>query len=334
MFVHHITCRRRAPARCGFSGRRANPVPAVEEPSVTATIAQRLRAWPYAAAVFLLVTGCTTVLTPIGPDGPFPDPPIDFSRALELAQLDADITENQYYSPDDLRARYTTDDVEVKVFSTVLPGDDGETRFVLLTDYAQLRQTLALGGTDTYRQWQVDAMMEPMYQADLGANVHTGWNMLSLAVLDYVLPELRTDYTLTVTGFSLGGALTAITSKYLMQAGYRVTEVVTFGQPRVTDTAGVDVFSDVPITRFVNDKDPFPHMKGDGSAAAHFGRMVLLYDGPDYAYVPAGDPNLEADAQPFDSFTAEDFEYHSETLYVDRLSAKVSGTPVQVVFQP
>jgi hypothetical protein len=294
----------------------------------------RLRRWfPMACGVaFLLAVGCSSILLPVGPDGPFPNPPIDFGRALELAQIDADITENQFFSADDLRTRYTTADVEAHVFSTVLPGDDGETRFMLLIDHAQHRQTLALGGTNTYHQWQIDALTALAFQADLNANVHTGWNTLTFALLNTVLPELRTDYTLTVTGFSLGGALTAISSKYLQLAGFPVTEVVTFGQPRVTDVNGVAVFDDLPITRFVNDGDPFPHVKESGSQAAHFGRMVLLYDGPDYAYVPADDPLLEAGARPFESFTSDDFANHSETLYVSRLAAKVAALPVQVVF--
>lgn len=295
----------------------------------------RLLACTLAGVVLISVTGCgATPLTPVGPEGPFPEPPIDFSRALELATMDAQITENQTYSADDLRAMYTTATVEADVFSTVLPGDDGETRFMVLTDHARQRQTLALGGTNTYRQWQVDALTIPTFSSVLNADVHMGWNTTSLAVLNIVLPKLRTDYSLTVTGFSLGGALTAITSKYLMLAGYPVTEVVTFGQPRVTDVDGAAVFSDVPITRFVNDGDPFPHIKASDSTAAHFGRMVLLYDGPDYAYVPAGDPDLETGAQPFESFTGDDFNYHYEGLYVERLTAKVSATPVQVVFQP
>jgi hypothetical protein len=297
----------------------------------------RHRQWfaPHVLAVILLgTTGCGPLLIPVGPDGPFPEPAIDFARALELATIAADVTQNWVYTVDDLRARYATADVDVDLFSAVLPGDDGESRFMLLTDHAQKRQTLVVGGTNTYRQWQVDALTAPAYQPVLGAKVHTGWNSLAVAVvLDNVLPKLRTNYTLTLTGFSLGAAVSAITSKYLMLAGYPVTEVVTFGQPRVTDADGVAVFADVPITRFVNDRDPFPHMKERGSPAAHFGRMVVLYDGPLYAYVPAGDPRLESDTHPFEAFTATDFEYHSENLYVTRLVAKQPGA-TQVVYQP
>lgn len=276
-------------------------------------------------ALLALVSGCGFVPILVGPDSPVPDPPIGFARALELARIATDVTQNTRLTSDDLRTLYTTADVEVYVFNTVLPGDDGETRFMLLTDHAQRRQTLALGGTNTYRQWQFDALTVPSYQEDLGAAVHAGWNLLAFVVIDNMLAELRTDYTLTVTGFSLGGALSAITAQYLQLAGYQVTEVVTFGQPRVTDAPGVAAFVDLPITRFVNDGDPFPHMRPSDGGAAHFGRMVLLYTGPFYAYVPAGDPRLEAGARPFDAFLEPEFEYHSENLYIERLTTMVAG---------
>jgi triacylglycerol lipase len=279
------------------------------------------------------LAGCVPPLVPVGPDGPFPDPPIDFARARELATAAAEVTENWVFTADDLRARYNTDTVDAAVFSTVFPGDDGESRFMLLTDHARERQTLVLGGTNTYRQWQIDALTARSYQADLDANVHTGWNTLGVGVLETALPHLRSDYELTVTGFSLGGAMTAIISEYLRQSGYPVTEVVTFGQPRVTDTDGIAAFADVPIIRFVNAGDPFPYMKESGSPAAHYGPMVVLYDGPNYAYVPAGDPLLEAGTAPFSAYRQNDFANHSEALYVERLAAKVT-TAVQVEYTP
>jgi hypothetical protein len=269
----------------------------------------------------------------VGPDEPAPDPPIDFSRALELAGIAADVTENWALSADDLRTRYTAPEVDADVFSTVLPGDDGETRFMFLTDHARRRQTLALGGTNTTRQWQFDALTTPSYQADLGAAVHTGWNTFAFGIINTVLPKLRSDYNLTVTGFSLGGALSAIIAEYLTLMGYSVTEVVTFGQPRVTDAAGVAVFSNLPITRFVNYEDPFPRMKEPDNAAAHFGRMVVLYDGAAYAYVPAGDPRLQEGARSFEEFRQSEFAFHSETLYVTRVAAKLEAA-TQVGYQP
>ena len=244
-----------------------------------------------------------------------------------------DLTENHTLSDEALRERYGVNGIQADVFSTTFPGDDGLSRFMLLTDPAQRRQTLVLAGTDTGYQWIFDALVDRVYQPDLQANIHQGWNTLVFVVYNYVLPSLRSDYSITVVGYSLGAALSAILSEYLLLDGYHVTEVVTFGQPRITDTAGARVFGNLPITRFVNYGDPFPYAKNKGSDGAHFGRMVVLYDGPSYAYIPAGDPMLEAGAKPLFSFPLLQFADHSTNLYRKRLSAKL-GSTVQVQYVP
>ncbi len=296
---------------------------------------QRLRRFAHGGLLALLVPvcGCFQIYIPAGPGEPMPAPPIDFDRAHELMALALDVTQNFALTSADLRQRYDRADRPASVYSVVFPGDDGESRFMLLTDPALRTQTLVLGGTNTYLQWQIDAQVAPAYQADLDANIHSGWNFLSLQVLNVVLPDLRSDYELTITGFSLGAAMATITSNYLTLAGYDVTEVVTFGQPRVTDTAGVTALRGIPITRFVNDEDPFPHVKGAGVDATHFGRMVLLFDGPYFAFVPDGDPLLQAESRPFGEFREDEFNYHSETLYLSRLNTlRSQGT--RVLYQP
>jgi hypothetical protein len=285
------------------------------------------------SVAFLGGAECTPVLIPVGPLAPVPDPPIDFAHVLDLVTKAADVTDNSTVSADELRARYGAGGVEALVFATVLPGDDGETRFMLLIDPARQRQTIVLGGTNTGLQWQIDAVTNLEYQADLGANVHAGWNLFTFGALNSMLPKLHTDYPITVTGFSLGAALSCIAAEYLLAAGYTVDEVVTFGQPRLTDEAGTHVFGQLPLTRFVNAGDPFPITRNPGGPGMQFGRMIVLYDGPDYAYVPADDPQLQLPTQPFDTFTDADFAFHAEGLYVARVAAKVA-TAVQVEYQP
>ena len=122
-------------------------------------------------------------------------------------------------------------------------------------------------------------------------------------------------------------------SEYLILAGYTVDEVITFGQPRITDFAGVPAFSNLPITRFVNDGDPFTELKPDASSLAHFGPMVVLYDGSFYSYVPANDPQQEARTQPFTEIADDELGFHAEDLYSQRLAAKLSA-PVRVIYIP
>lgn len=289
--------------------------------------------WIGAIPLLLLVIGCGPVLIPVGPSEPTPNPPIDFARALTLGNMAFDVTANKAVSDSTLRQRYGSGNIEVFLFSTILPGDDGVTRFMLLTDNAKRRHTLVLAGTNTSIQWAFDALTPLVFQTDLDAAVHVGWHTLAFGVYNNILPELRSDYPITVTGFSLGAAMSGIVSEYLMFAGYTVDEVVTFGQPRITNSAGISSFADLPITRFVNAGDPFPYVKANGSSAAHFGRMVVLYDGPFFAYVPANDPLQEAGTRPFAEFGENEFGFHAEDLYRQRLAAKLTA-PVQVVYAP
>lgn len=271
------------------------------------------------------------LLSAIGGCGPIPlrgndEPPpapIDFSRALTLGNIVFDVTNTAGISDGALQDRHGSRDVTAQVFSRVFPGDDGPTRFLLLTSAADKRQTLVLGGTNTQLQWAFDSARDLVYDEDLQARVHEGWRALALLVYSDVLPELEDDYDLTVSGFSLGAALSCIVSQYLLVAGYNVDEVVTFGQPRLTDAAGAAVFADLPLLRFANDGDPFPLVRQSGGEGRQFGPMVVLYDGTDFGYVSAGDSRLEFGAQPFEQFPSDQFSLHAEHLYRARLETKV-----------
>ena len=227
--------------------------------------AERTSRWSlsFAAIGVLILSGCVPPLVPAGPGDPQPPAPIDFARALQLGNMAFDVTANKTVSNATLRQRYGSATVDALVFSTVLPGDDGVSRFMILTDTKARRHTLVLAGTNTQIQWAVDSLTALIFQDDVNANVHVGWHTLAFGVFNNLLPDLRSDYPITVAGFSLGAALSCIVSEYLIFAGYTVDEVVTFGQPRITDSTGIPTFGTLPITRFVNDGDPFPYMNVD-----------------------------------------------------------------------
>jgi triacylglycerol lipase len=282
-----------------------------------------------APAAFL--SGCIPpAYVPAGPDTVQPPAPIDFDRAHLLARMAVDVTQNSRLTSENLRSIYNQPGQTAFVFATTFPGDNGESRFMLITRPDERRQILVFGGTNTLLQWAVDAQTDLIYQPDIDAGVHLGWNVSALQILNVVLPQLRADYELTITGFSLGGAVAPIAARYLMLAGYDVTEVVTFGAPRLTDRRGVESFASVPLLRFVNHGDPFPHMVVPPFEAEHFGPMVILFDNSNYAYVPAGDPLLQAEARRPEDFLPLEFQLHNEEVYLGRVaSLSLGGTLVE-----
>jgi hypothetical protein len=70
----------------------------------------------------------------------------------------------------------------------------------------------------------------------------------------------------------------------LRAEGFPVSRIVTFGQPKVTNEAGVDRYRDLPLLRIVNHDDPVPLLPWETLGAArdgffrHLGSELWLTD--------------------------------------------------------
>ena len=209
------------------------------------------------------------------------------------------------------------------IASTVLPDDEVPSRYMLIIDRVAGVQTLVLAGTNSSFQWQFNLDLAKLYEPSLSAAVHRGFLTATSVVFNDVLPRLEPAYPVDVVGYSLGGAIACILSEYLLLDGFELRRVVTFGQPRLTDTAGVSTFSQLPLLRFVNEGDPIPRLAvGD---SPHFGSVVVLFQGPYYGYVASADARLQ-EAVPTITFEDEflnDIQNHLSEAYRARLRTKL-----------
>lgn len=263
-------------------------------------------------------------------------PAIDWAKAHTLASALFDVSLTATISDEQLIAMYQTDTNEVSVTSTIFAGDKDPSRYMFIKDHAADTQTIYLSGTNSNTLWSFDLDLVMIDDPDIGCRVHRGFSNAALTVLDDVLPRLDVAYPVTVTGYSLGGAMATLLSKYLMINGYEVVDVVTFGQPKVTDAAGLAAFADLPILRFVNRNDPVPHLPPNdfipGEEFEHFGPEVILYDGPSYSYMVAGDRSFtrSTTGDLVTTLLQANFNEHG-TIYVARLTEKMQEA-VQVPY--
>jgi len=94
-----------------------------------------------------------------------------------------------------------------------------------------------------------------------------------------------------VTGHSLGGAVAALLAIYLIEDGYKVVRVVTFGQPKFTTAIGVEKLAFLPIIRVVDENDIVPMLPPTLFANkkygiyGHVGSEAVLLDGPNYSFL-------------------------------------------------
>ncbi len=255
-------------------------------------------------------------------------PTVDFAAAHTLAKTLFDVSMTEQIPDDQLKAQYKTDNNTVVVTSTTFAGDTSPSRYMFIKDDATATQTIYLSGTNSTTLWSFNLDLAMIDDPDIGARVHRGFSNAALTVLDDALPRLSPDYSTTVAGYSLGGAMAVLLAKYLIIDGYKIDRVVTFGQPKFTDAAGAAEFTDVPLLRFVNRKDPVPHLPPNGFTGTevldHFGPEVILYDGQYYAYLMPGDPSYirSTTGDLMTTLFQADFNEHG-TLYVDRLASKL-----------
>ena len=119
-------------------------------------------------------------------------------------------------------------------------------------------QTIAIRGTANLENVMLNLNVSLLTDAKLDIMLHQGFAYAAKAVYKDVKPYLVTGKPIQTTGHSLGGAIAVIVAMYLKMDDYPVTNVVTFGQPKVTNVSGAEKFAGLPLTRIVTLQDIVP----------------------------------------------------------------------------
>jgi triacylglycerol lipase len=138
---------------------------------------------------------------------------------------------------------------------------------------------LAFRGTDNIENWLTDGRAVQVTDPAYAGKVHRGFATALAemwADLKARLPPAGTGRPLWVTGHSLGAALATLASVRLLNEGYAVKGVYTFGCPRVGNLVFYDAYKPEQF-RFVNNNDLVPHVPLEtllvgvpGSGILHF----------------------------------------------------------------
>jgi len=131
-------------------------------------------------------------------------------------------------------------------------------RYFIATNPVTKSQIIAVRGTANVENAGVDIDYELTEDGLLGIGLHKGFAQSSLNIYKMVKKKLNKDYTIDVTGHSLGGAVAVILAMYLDSDGYKINQVITFGQPRITDRAGAKKFQHLNVIRVSNLDDVIP----------------------------------------------------------------------------
>ncbi len=276
------------------------------------------RAALLAALSILLLSGCVVPLK--APPIQTGDPNqlhIDFVRLAELAKAAG----NAYEPAAIIEAAYGQTNVIVRD----LPESDG--RYFIYFNHADRAQTIAIRGSVNMQNTWADIDSLKIFDPRLKIFLHTGFKRATDELYADTVRFLRKDYKTRITGHSLGGAMACILMMDLLHDGVPVDQVVTFGQPKVTNEKGGRDFAGAPYFRVINGQDLVPQAPPSNIAYdfsgtyEHFGpEITLLADGK-WTYSAS---HIQGDFITHDNWKQLDLENatdHQIKNYIDRITA-------------
>lgn len=285
--------------------------------------AQRLFMWLCLLSISVL-TGCAGGLSQ------------STKQALSIvAPHDVDFAELHYYA---VRSHSAYDPPETILetypdVTRVTTLRSVDVRYFIETDHSAQTQTVSVRGTAVKPNFWQDLEISLVSDTILGSVLHGGFQKDALAVWGDAKPHLRKDYSVRVTGHSLGAAVALIVGAYADAEGYTVSRIVNFGQPKVTTEEFESRLFEV-TTRVVDDRDVVPMLPPPGFAPKyrHLGPEVILRLGEDYVYLDTHD----ADRVSIEDFWREishfSIKEHSMVHYLANLEYKLENGEKQVPY--
>ena len=234
-------------------------------------------------------------------------------------------------------AAYETDDVIKERFGAGTRLEISDLRGVdvkafVEVDGAARVQWVVVRGTANLANVKLDAEWHKDAEARLGVPIHRGFYDSALAVYGFARPRLDPSFETRVTGHSLGGAVAAVLLMMFHEDGLHLGRAMTFGQPKVTNAAGVARYRDLPLLRFVNHDDPVPLLppEGFGQGAGvyrHFGAEVWLEDQGGFRFFPEHRAEAGAVTGFWRHLGEEDVAEHFIARYIANLEKQLQLFP-------
>ncbi len=278
-----------------------------------------LKTWlaqPVCFPVLLLLLSCGILL------------PAAAAEAINFAEIkkQALFASAVYRSEEDIRELAESYEYRLDLYQTI---PDSRITFFLATNDSIRTHLISVRGTSNVENAMVDIALKLLPDEKTGARLHQGFSYAAKQVYAQVKPLLKQDYKVQFTGHSLGGAVALILAMYLDADRLDIEQVITFGQPKVTNLAGANSIAHLNIVRVVTPTDLVPLLPpfdpldlGNLDIYWHAGKEVILLKDDRYAVLEAADSMLRAAQFILQPLTEENLKNHYMAPYLDLIELK------------
>lgn len=193
-------------------------------------------------------------------------------------------------------------------------------------------QYLSFRGTSNVENAIVDVDLALVVDSFLNISLHQGFSSAARVAYSDLKPLLDKTKPVRTTGHSLGGAIAVIVAMHLQRDGYLLEQVVTFGQPKVTNVTGANQFSNLPLMRIVTPKDIVPLVPPlsplqlrDLDIYWHMGREIILLPENRYAVLQGLKSMMRATEFVSSVPNETNLQAHQMATYLSLIDGKLSG---------
>ena len=243
----------------------------------------------------------------------------NFSSITRFAELAA----ISYMPPTVIESELSKKEVRLKQ-QEVIQGL--EIHYFIVEDKKRGAETIVIRGTSNLENALTNIDFKLTTDSKSGLKLHSGFAHAAQAIYPNITTHLNKKRAIYVTGHSLGGAIAQIIAIYLQQDGYRLAEVITFGQPKVANFSAAQSYSTLPLIRVVTPRDVIPLIPPVDIVEInrpdiywHMGEAIILAGKGQYSRLNGLRAMLRATNIVGEPFGEENLQHHFIDYYLQEL---------------
>lgn len=161
--------------------------------------------------------------------------------------------------------------------AVIVYGPKYKSKAFIKFDHENQHQDIIIRGSDNFKNWIENVkIFKRKDKWARGVKTHIGFHNLAKELVLTIKDKIKRNYTTTISGHSLGGSTAVLLGLYLEHFKFTQVNVLTFGQPRVTNKRGAKKLLSFPIKRIVHEDDIVTKLAPKAVGYRHFGQLFTL----------------------------------------------------------